>query len=227
MVGFSISNFRADLDTRGVMKTNHAQIVFSAPRGLQGEYSDTRAIGIRCESVPLPAVTFTTDDQHRRFGVGPIDKIPDQPLFDNLTTSFIADRRGYVHRFFYDWMSLISPFTTTIDNRFGASPYEATYRDDYVTDVFILVMDENNNQVLEYQLFNAHPVAVMEQQMGWGEQDQIVKVSVSFAYREWKQLSRDSQFYNTISSLITSADRILGGSNRIPISIIDDLRILF
>ena len=123
-------------------------------------------------------------------------------------------------------MSLITPFTTLSRGR-SALPYEGAYRQDYVTDLFILVLDETKRQVLEYQLVGAFPLTTGETNMSWQEQDAIVKVNVTFGYREWLQRSADSSLFNTISNLVSTADRVLNSSSRVPISLIDDIRALF
>src|SRR6476646_7939004 len=172
MPGFSIQNFRTDLDNRGVQRTSRATLLFAPPPGLAG--ADTRSICIRCEAAALPAVWFTTDQQHKRYGVGPTDKVAIQPMFDPLSTSFIADQRGSIHNFFYDWMMLIGNFNSQ------GGGYEGEYQSNYVTDLYVMTFNESQQQMMQYQFINAFPRATMEQPMNWGENDQIVKLNVVF-----------------------------------------------
>lgn len=215
MVGFSISTFRADVNRRGVMRTNRASIVFAPPRKLSG---DARNIALRCDVQVLPSVWYTTDDQHSRYGVGPTDIVPLKPMFDPINLSFLADKSGELHRFFYEWAMLIGNFDHT-----NGQSYEGEYQVDYVTDMMIMVFEENTRQVLEYRLHNAFIQAINETPMAWAETDQVVKINVTLGYRDWKQKSADTGLYNSVNNLIASVDKVLGTSVRIPTEILDVL----
>lgn len=218
MPGFSIQNFRADLDNRGVQRTNRATLLFSPPPKLAG--ADTQGLCIRCESMSLPAVWFTVDDHHKRYGVGPTDKVPIQPMFDPLPTSFIADMRGATHQFFYDWTMLIGNYNSPMG-------YEGEYQSNYVTDLFVLTFNEQLEQLMQYRFINAFPQAIQEQPMNWQEQDQLVKLHVTFNYREWVQTTVDSPLTDSIDSIITSAERVIGGNNFIPSGVLDSILNVF
>lgn len=216
MAGFSINNFRSDINNRGIQRTNRATLLFSPPRSLTG--ADTRSICIRCDQMAIPAVWFTTDQEHKRYGVGPTDKVAIQPMFDPLQTSFIADQRGSIHNFFYDWMMVMGNF----NSRGGG--YEGEYQSNYVTDLYVLTFNENQEQMMQYQFINAFPRATAEQPMQWAETDQLVKLNVVFEYREWIQTTVDATTVNTINSIIGAAGDVFGAAaNFIPSSVLDSI----
>jgi hypothetical protein len=215
MAGFNISTFRADIDRRGVMRTNRASILFAPPRKLSG---DTRNVALRCDMLSLPSVYFSSDDKHNRYGVGPTDVVPLKPLFDPINFSFIADKQGEMHRFFYEWAMLIGNFDHT-----NGQSYEAEYAIEYQTDMMIIVFDESRHEALEYRMHNAYVAAIAEVPMAWGDTDNFVRINVTINFRDWRQRTNDGSLYNTVNNLIASVDKVLGTSVRIPNGVLDVL----
>lgn len=218
MPGFSINNFRSDLDRRGVQRTNRATILFAPPPKLSG--TDTTAIAIRCDSVQLPAVWFTIGE-HKRYGVGPTDKVPIQPMFDPLPASFIADMNGQTHKFFYDWTMLIGNYNSQ------GGGYEGEYQSNFVTDIFVLTFNEQQEQLMQYQFINAFPQGLQETQMNWADHDQLVKLNVAFNFREWRQTTVNDSLVDTVNNVITSAERVVGSSSLIPTGVLDSILSIF
>ncbi len=232
-MGFSIRDFKAEINYSGVMRTNHSQVLFSSPVGLQTEYGDIQNILIRCESAIIPGLSITFDDNIRRHGYGPIEKAPMTPLFDPFQCQFIADQNGDVYRFFNDWQNLIVNFdmsrTILSENKYGALPYEMSYRYEYVTDLFILVYDSDTSKVMEYQMIDAYPQSVMETPVSWGDQDNVCRLGVVFQYRDYVMRTASPDLYHNILDF-TSPRNIQGVLNNtamnVPRRIVDDLRIL-
>lgn len=119
-------------------------------------------------------------------------------------------------RFFYDWAMLQSTF-----NSVGGGRYEGEYQEDYVTDMLLLVFDETQHQVMEYRLLNANVKSIEAIDMNWGDQDQLVRLSVTFNYREWHLKTADTTLYSQVNDMIASVDKVLGRSIRIPTGVLD------
>lgn len=217
-MGFSINNFRADLNQRGVIRTNRAQLVLTPPPKVK--LFDPRGVVIRCHRVVLPSVTFTTDDNHHRYGVGPIDKVPIHPMFDSLQTSFLMDRNGEVAKFFQDWVMLVGNF----DGR-NSDAYLSEYPIDYQTQAYIAVFDETNQQVMEYRFVNVYPQAISEIPMDWGETDTNMLVGVTFNYREYTHKIRNVSVFNQLNQIFSGIDEGLAGALRVPLATLDQLNL--
>jgi hypothetical protein len=158
---FKLSQFRSEIESRGVMRTNTFHVSFAAPPAIRGgptsRLLDNSAsdvpmdrMSLRCESVQLPGMGFATIDGPPRMGYGPIEAIPYGAVFDDITCTFLVDARGDVHRFFYRWMNSIVNFHSRGQTGFDVSgrgpvtamkPYEVNYKDNTVTDLTIDVYD--------------------------------------------------------------------------------------
>lgn len=211
-MGFSIQDFKAELSDQGTMRSTHGQLIFSAPQRLP--YSDITSLLIRCDQLSLPGVFLTTDDQIKRYGYGPIQKAPHLALFDPFQASFVVDRNAFMYRFFYDWMSLIVNFNSSggirPKNQFDMLPYEASYHDDYVTELFILVYDEQTNQVMQYQLTDGYPQAISETPMSWGDLDGYVRLNITFQYKDWAQQTSDGSNFRENESFLGPIQNVVG-----------------
>lgn len=216
MVAWNINHFRADLNQRGVIRTNRAQLILTPPPKIK--VFDPRAVVIRCNRVSLPSVTFTTDDNHHRYGVGPIDKVPVHPIFDSLQASFLVDRDGEVIKFFQDWAMLAGNFDSRLSDG-----YLTEYPVDYQTDAYIAVFDEKERQVMEYRFVNAYPAVINEAPMDWGETDQSLLLNVAFNYREYTHRIRNISVFNRLNQLFSSIDEGLAGAVRVPLTTLDQL----
>jgi hypothetical protein len=200
------------------MLSSRSNILISPPAKLKA--TDPRYIALRCEALSLPGMAFTTDSEHRRYGVGPIDKVACQPMFDPVSMSFLVDRDGATHHFFNEWMMLIGNFDSTLNKA-----YEASYQQDYVSDVYIGVFDERLNQVMEYRLLNAFPQSIAEVGMNWGSTEPI-RLNVTFNYREYRMRTKETN-YNKLQSVLTTEGKKLGQSLRIPTDVMNALDLIF
>ncbi len=158
---FKLSQFKAEIEARGVMRTNTFHVSFAPPQTLRGGASASKLdntqtqvpmdrMSLRCESVQLPGMGFATIDGPPAFGYGPIEAIPYGAIFDDITCTFLVDARGDVHRFFYMWMNSIVNFHAQGQNKLkednlgpvrGMKAYEVNFKDRFVTDITIDVYD--------------------------------------------------------------------------------------
>lgn len=219
--GFNIRNFRSDVQNRGVIKSNHGQFIFDSPPLLRGTFADVKKVLIRAMQAPIPAVWFTTDDSIRRYGYGPIQKAPQTPQFDPYTVTFLCDAKGYVHKYFTEWMNQINNFNMTngIGGQSGGRlPYEMSYRKEYVADLHISIYDETTQKIMEYKMRDAWPQMMTEQILSWEEQNQVVKLQVTFLYTDWSLYSEpetaSNAELNKISEVINSVDSGSRNSSR-------------
>lgn len=158
---FKLSQFKAEIETSGVMRTNQFMVNFAPPPSLRNDPSikaldDSTTssiamdrISLRCEAVQMPGMSFATLDGPPRLGYGPIEAIPYGAIFDDITLTFLVDSRGDVHRFFYNWMNSIVNFQSKGQSAVGSAlgpvkgmkAFEVNFKDNFVTDINIEVYD--------------------------------------------------------------------------------------
>jgi hypothetical protein len=138
----------------------------------------------------------------KRYGVGPIEKKPYLPIFNDMTIDFIADNNGDIHKFFYMWLNSIVNFTDLpreggSKDQFGTSskdPFAVEFKDDYAIPVTIRTYSDFQKKLVDVTLENAFPVSIGEIQYNWNDENQLVRFPVTFSYTHWKYNIDDPDF---------------------------------
>lgn len=183
-VSFNISKFRSEIDRNGVLPTNRFLVIFARPKTLSSIYS-TEFLTMRCENATVPGVNFFTS-QTVRYGYGQTERRPYLPTFNPITLSFIVDKSSTVVGLFNAWTNSIVNYDVskgmyTTNGR--ASPYVMTYKDNYICpQMQIYVYDYENKKQIKVTLYDAYPLSTSDVQLGWGQNDEVMKYSVSLQY---------------------------------------------
>lgn len=180
----------------------------------KGQYGyEDGLISLRCETAQLPGLNITTIDQPR-IGWGPSESIPHNITYSEITLTFLLDAHSKVHKLFYDWMNTIVNFQgsrgqSTLDRSYkigslNSYAYEVGYKDSYTTDVFISVYDNyaspteggegspgyayeyGNNPVMNVQMFKCYPKSIPNIDLSWGANDELIRLSIPFAFTDFK-----------------------------------------
>lgn len=191
----------------GALKSNlfHCEI-FPPPVLLRAGGVKPDLIRLYAESTTLPGVQMGTS-QVRRYGIGPLQKIANDVIFNDITVNFIGDGGGHVHSFFVDWLNSISPFdqemvldkdmtkyydgtntlTRTKASTKPVAPFMFEYKDSYCASKFnIFVYNENHREVIAYDVIDAFPIAISDINLGWANNDELMRFSVTFALTRWR-----------------------------------------
>jgi len=208
---FNIANFKSGIEQHGVVRNNRFIAFFALPTALQplqAQYGyENQLISMRCETAQLPGLNLTTIDQPR-IGFGPVETIPHNLVFDDVTLTFILDAQTKLHKLFYDWFNVIVNFPGsrgqsaldvpyTIGNK-QSRAFEVGYKSDFRTDIVITVYDNyqgptegpgaveyGNNPILTVKMFNAYPKTLPTQDLSWATNDEIMRMSVPFSYTDF------------------------------------------
>jgi hypothetical protein len=195
-MAYNISDFLQSIDVAGVLHTNKFELNFVSPNIMLGvsvsspnstvTSNDIESIvRFRAESVRVPGVLLETADVNR-YGVGVRQKMPYNAMFTDTSVSFISDKDGDIYRYFYTWINSIFDFGGISRNGGGRPPQYATeYKDDYTTDLRILIYNTTGDVVQSVILRKAFPVSFNEINLGWSQQNELVKVNVMFSFRDW------------------------------------------
>lgn len=186
---------RAGIRKWGIEKPSLTYVGFSPPKVFDDIAPDARTIvrdliSLRAERVSTPGVQLGTSSV-RRYGVGPMEKLPHTATFGDMQISFIGDARGVIHQFFYAWMRGIVGFHDvprygpSNDELYGRSPYEVGYRYDYSTTISIITYDEIQEKIGTIKLYNAYPTAIGEIGRSWDSVNDLVRIPVSFSFTHW------------------------------------------
>lgn len=193
MAGFNIRDFTSHINANGLMRTNKFLVRMPYPIGFDGIPGLTEAsryIELWCESASIPGVSIRVTDS-RRHGYGPTEKFGSVAEFANVQMTFMSDKNGKMHNFFHTWTKLISNHDarlndyTRVSGIKGQRPYEISYKNDYVSDIEILVFDDNGKERMKVFLRDAFPTAVGDIQLNWNDTNDFARIPVSFTFTDF------------------------------------------
>lgn len=187
-IGFNIARFRSQVERWGTQPQNLMYVEITPPAVISADVKET--LSLFCEAAPLPGVGFMTEDNIRRYGYGPMEKVPYAPIFEDANLTFIMDGKGVISSIMRTWMNGIIPFNsargmdTGGDNGLGYA-YLASYKDDYKTRIRIYSLNQFQEITAAYTLYDAYPIRLGEVNMGWAENNSYARLPVTFTYKEW------------------------------------------
>ena len=187
-----LTNFYASLKKHSIARTNRFEVLVSLPTML-APYNNSethRLLQLRCDSASVPGVSLTTEDV-KRYGYGLTEKIPTGAQMGDFACSFVGDAEGLVYKLFYRWTNGIVKWDEKPNAAGKISynklrPYEFEYKENYASTIQILTYDENEDKLLSYTLYDAFPIGIGEIQYNWGDNDNLVRIPVNFAYSYFK-----------------------------------------
>jgi len=176
----SLSQFR-DSFTLDIARPKLFDVTLTPPSGLQNFSKTARNLTFRCESTQFPSRTFATTEQ--RFGSNPTEKHAYHTTYNDIEMSFIVSEDMSEKKFFDAWMNLINPTTS----------FDFNYRDEYITDFYVFQYDGSLSvRTYSIALIDAFPISVNQLDLDWSN-DNFHKLSVTFAYRYWKNIGAEDQ----------------------------------
>lgn len=177
-------DFLGEFRNRSFSRTNLFEVTIRPPLIMTGDRID-QVIHLYADSVTIPGLNFATSET-RRYGYGPIEKKPYAPIFNDITISFLVDGTGNIYKYFYKWMNRIVASDQYINGNSasnnGLGAFEVEYKDDYKSQIGISTFDEAGNGVLTSQLVDAIPITLSDTQLSWSENDQIMRLNMTFTY---------------------------------------------
>lgn len=193
MAGFNIRDFSSHINTYGLMRTNKFLVRMPYPTGFDTDSSlkeYSRYIELWCDSTSIPGVSIKTAEA-RRHGYGPVEKYGTVPMFNNVQMTFMFDKTVNVHNFFYNWTKMISNYDTRLNDYSKVTGianqrvYEISYKNTYVSDIEILVYDDNGKERMKVFLRDAFPTAIGDVQLNWNDTNDFARIPVSFTFTDF------------------------------------------
>lgn len=187
-----LTKFYASLRKHPIARTNRFDVLFTMPEILTGYSSSESAtlLQLRCETANVPGVTITTTDV-QRYGYGMMEKVPTGATMADFTCSFVGDDEGLIYKLFYRWMNGIvkwdgKPSHNSPMSYNGLRPYEHEYKSKYSATIQLLTYNEAEDQLISYSLYEAFPTSIGEIQYNWGDNDNLARIPINFAYSYFK-----------------------------------------
>lgn len=211
----NLNDFTSEIRSKGTQKASRFLVMLSPPSGLNingtlinaaadllgigagpvgilnsvMSTARTRQLALRCSNAVFPGIQLMTKDDITRYGMGPVDTTVHNAMFTNIQCAFIVDREGLIQDFFYKWQRLAvnSDSSDTMTQKTqGASPYEVSYKHDYVSKIDISKYDDRGKKRISCVAHQAFPVSVGEIGLGWDQSNSTAILPVTFSYRDHK-----------------------------------------
>ena len=146
-----------------------------------------RQININCNSVSMPPVTLDSQSIQRG-SEPPRDQVVGHNYEGDITASFYADKYMRERHFFEAWQKMaVDPVT-----------HKANYYDNYVGKMQIYQLGsssdlENDRDQPTYgiEAIEVYPKTISAIEYNYGTNNEIVKINVGFAYKQWYNMATD------------------------------------
>lgn len=198
---FNINSFRSEILNEDVLPSHSYLVTFSPFRlgfpenaPLTDFITNKRnTLVMRCESIILPTPSLLEEENIRRYGYGPVEKVPYGVQFSDVSMTWLVDGKSEIIEFMHQWLNTIvmhdapnANMSQTTEFRSGLgeyNPFEVGYKDGYANPIVrIYVYNRNNETVTEYEMFDVFPMNIQSMNLGWADENQIQKLTVNFAY---------------------------------------------
>ena len=174
MADFNLNNFVTQITKTGVAKTNRFEIQITPPKSLREFTADGRLVNLYCDISNLPGMSVITKGL-RLFGPAYQRPVSSEFNGEAINMTFYLDRDMKIKEFFDAWM-----FNTVNSNSFDVS-----YADEYIADIKISQLDENDKPTYSVYLKDAFPRAMSLVDLSAGATNQAGRLNMTFAYRRW------------------------------------------
>lgn len=196
---FNINTFAENIAKNGYLQNSKYKILVNIPPimagkvvvpGNQVSQSDmTKLLTFRAAEARVPAVSLVADQEIRRYGIGPGQKLPFGARWDYVSFDFISDGHGHIWSFWYLWMNAIFGFAGNDNYRGGGSnntlpDYQLEYNDRYATKITIIVYDNIGREVQKINLYDAYPKSMNEMKLSWDSRNDLLKIQVALNFKE-------------------------------------------
>lgn len=200
--------FFAHVIKNGLAPTNRFQILIPLPSGMQsmttstgqdrpssfegleiikkaasyfgsGNTEVTRGLDVMAEGTEIPGKNLSTTDVKYN---GAFHTIPYGVVYTDIDFVFKCSRDLYEKNIIDDWMNFI----------FDPNKSEISYMDDYVTDIVINQLDNQDNVVYSVTLKDAHPTLCNPMSVSNADRDTFHLLNVSFAYTSWHKTDQET-----------------------------------
>lgn len=191
---FNIDTFKTNISDFGYLQNNRFSIVLTPPPLLSGSLDNNGSsipitdianqMKFRIEEVKLPGINLLTINNNR-YGVGPAQKQPYSAQFNQNNFTIISDGYGAIWQFWHNWARKVFDFTSTENNSSTPASYASNYKSEYSSSISLNVYDLFGSEIMKVDMLEAFPVAVYDTPLSWGNNNDLMKINISLAFKEY------------------------------------------
>ena len=180
-MGLSLSNWKERTFKKDMMPVHSYLVAMSPPIG--NDNAAGEELFLRTESVQLPGTAFFSVDNFSPFGAGKVYNIPYKYNPQEVQMIHVVDANMDLYKIMRSWSQEIIDIDGT--EKFGAK-YMEPAGDGYVVDVSVGVYNRQQDIPVAQVVFQeAYPLNVEPIQLGWGLNDEIMKIAVTYRFTNY------------------------------------------
>ena len=164
--------------------------------------------GLRCTEATLPGRQLESVDWSP---YGPTEKRPYQVSMDNqeVTFQFVCDVNFSDRYIIEAWLGAIFAGG---DGSSSVLP-EFSYYNDYIGEIHINTMAQNEEKALSYKLINAFPISYAPMSFGYDQTDSLLKFECTFAFKTYTTTYHFTPTSSALNRGSRAIDALLGLTN--------------
>ena len=160
----------------------------------------TRKVGLQCEAIEFPGRNLDTSPDNNIYG--PVREIVQGYSYGDITATFRMSSDYKEKKFFETWQRLA----------YNPQTWALGYYDEYSGGLQIYSLDQNDRRRYGVEIVECFPKTVAAQSLTAAQATDVQKLSVTFSYRYWKNLTDESQLPKPLRDrieevVINSAER--------------------
>ena len=152
-----------------------------------------RKTALRCESFEFPGRNLDSAPDTNIYG--PEREIVQGYSYGDVTATFQCSSDMKEKRFFETWQRLA----------YNPQTWSMQYYNDYTGSIKIFQLDETDRQRYGVELVECFPKTIAAQPIAYASVNEIQKVSVTFAYRYWKDLVDEADLPKPLTQRVAEA----------------------
>ena len=190
----------------GIAKPSRYEVIFLPPVGNQTNIFSTvinamrgdgtaRSVSLKCEQISMPGRNIDTAPDTNIYG--PTREIAQGFSFADIDATFQLSSDLREKNFFDTWQRI----------SFDPLTWSMGYYDDYVGTIQIYQLDEKGDRRYGVELIECFPKNIAAQTYDYSAVNQQQKVSVTFSYRYWKNLTDEARLPKSLADSLETLAR--------------------
>ena len=167
--------------------------IFAQVMGQTVADQTARKTALRCESFEFPGRNLDSAPDTNIYG--PEREIVQGYSYGDVTAVFQCSSDMKEKRFFETWQRLA----------YNPQTWSMQYYNDYTGSIKIFQLDETDRQRYGVELVECFPKTIAAQPIAYAAVNEIQKVSVTFAYRYWKDLNDEADLPKPLTQRVAEA----------------------
>ena len=167
--------------------------IFAQVMGQTVADQTARKTSLRCESFEFPGRNLDSAPDTNIYG--PVREIVQGYSYGDVTATFQCSSDMKEKRFFETWQRLA----------YNPQTWSMQYYNDYTGSIKIFQLDETDRQRYGVELVECFPKTIAAQPIAYASVNEIQKVSVTFAYRYWKDLNDEADLPKPLTQRVAEA----------------------